>query len=201
MKGGENMLYNVTIQGTTEILLHKYTAASVSEPKTRKTTKDSLNYADEWIRGTYLNEKEQVVMPWTNLFACMFDGSKGYKKGKTAFTRIIYTSLILTTAEPLITIDGRPITIDMIRNNGWLSSVGAVIAGRRIDRIRTCLPAGWMIQFSIGTRPNNILSEEDIRTIIESAGITAGLGDWRPSAPKKPGPYGQFRLFAFKEVK
>lgn len=196
------MTYNVTIKGTNVMLLHKYSAASVSEPKTRLTTgKDALNYADEWIKGTYLNSKGQVVMPWTNIFACLFDGSKGFKKGKTFFTRIIYTSLAIADLEPLVLIDGKPITIEMIRDNGWIHASGAVISGRRIDRVRTAIPAGYEISFGILTKPNNILSSDDIKTILENAGLQAGLGDWRPSAPKKPGPYGTFEVISFKEVK
>ena len=196
------MQYNVVIKGTSTLLLHKYTAASVSEPKTRLTTgKDSANYADEWIKGTYLNKEGQVVMPWDNIFACMFDGSKGYKKGKTAFTRIIYTSLAIADLEPLITIDSEPITIEMIRNNDWLHAKGAVVTGRRIDRVRTAIPEGWEVNFSIVTKPNNVLSTEDIKAILDNAGTQAGLGDWRPSAPKKPGPYGTFEVTSFEEVK
>jgi len=196
------MQYNVIIKGTNTLLLHKYAAASVSEPKTRLTTgKDSINYTDEWIKGTYLNNKGQVVLPWTNIFACLFDGSKGYKKGKTSFTRIIYTSLAILDSEPLILIDGKPITVDMIRENDWLFTSGAVVTGRRIDRIRTAIPAGYEISFGIATKPNNILSESDIKTILVNAGLQAGLGDWRPSAPKKPGPYGTFEVISFKEVK
>jgi hypothetical protein len=33
-----------------------------------------------------------------------------------------------------------------------------------------------------------------VKEIVEKAGKKAGLGDWRPSAPKKPGPYGTFEL-------
>ena len=195
------MHYNVKVKGANAVLLHKYSAASVSEPKTRLTTgKDSVNYADEWIKGTYLNLEGQVIMPWTNIFACMFDGSKGFKKGKTAFTRIIYTSLALTDLEPLVLFNGKPITIQMIKENDWLNSTGAVVTGRRIDRIRTAIPEGYEISFGISTKPNNVLSSEDIRTILDNAGLQAGLGDWRPSAPKKPGPYGTFEVISFEEV-
>lgn len=36
--------------------------------------------------------------------------------------------------------------------------------------------------------------------IFEMAGNVVGLGDWRPSAPKKPGPYGRFSA-TIKEIK
>ena len=190
------MQYNVTIKGTHTMLLHKYTPATVSEPKTRVNRgKDSANYADD------LNKEGQVIMPWDNIFACLFDGSKGMKKGKTAVTRIVYTSLAITDLEPLVLVEEKPVTIDLIRENDWLYSKGAVISGRRIDRVRTAIPEGWELSFGIVTKPNNILSTEDIQTIVENAGLYAGLGDWRPSAPKKPGPYGTFEVIKFEEVR
>jgi len=195
------MQYNVTIKGTHTLLLHKYTAATASNPKVRlTTTKDSANYADEWVKTTYLNKEGQVIMPWTNLFACMFEGSKGMKIGKTAVTRIVYTSLAITTQEPLITLDKEPITIDMIKENDWLHTSGVVITGRRIDRVRAAVPAGYEISFGIKPKVNNRLTTEDIGAILDNAGQNAGLGDWRPSAPKKPGPYGTFEVIKFEEV-
>lgn len=196
------MQYNVTIKGTHTLLLHKYTPASVSGPAIRVNRgNDSVNFAEEWVTSTYLNKDGQVVMPWTNIFACLFDGSKGMKKGKTAITRIVYTSLAITDPEPLVTIDGKPITLEMIKENDWLNYSGAVISGRRIDRIRSAIPTGYEITFGIVTKPNNILTTEDIKAILENAGIQAGLGDWRPSSPKKPGPYGTFEVASFTEVK
>lgn len=194
--------YNVKIRGTNTMLLHKYTPASVAEPKLRVNRgNDAANYAEEWVKATYLNKDGQVVMPWTNIFACLFDGSKGMKKGKTFITRIIYTSLLLTDQEPLVLFDNKPITIEMIKENDWLHATGAVISGRRIDRIRTAIPEGYEISFGIATKPNNTLTSEDIESIITNAGIQAGLGDWRPSSPKKPGPYGTFEVISFEEVK
>ena len=196
------MQIEVTIKGTATLLLHKYTVASVSEPAIRITRgKDSANYADEWRKGTYTNGKGQVIMPWQNIFACLFDGSKGMKQGKTAITRIVYTSLVVADPEPLVLYDKNPITLDMIEKNDWLNYSGAVVSGRRIDRVRTAIPEGWEITFPILTKPNNRLSSSEIKNIVENAGIQAGLGDWRPSAPRKPGPYGTFEVVRFEEVK
>lgn len=195
------MNIEVTIKGTNAILLHKYTTATVSDPKSRITTKDSANYADEWIKGTYLNNEDQVVMPWTNLAACLFDGAKGMKKGKTALTRVVYTSLAIAEPESLLLYNGKPITIEDIRKNNWLHICGAVISGRRIDRVRTMIPSGWEITFPILVKEEGTLTLGDIKSILDNAGLRAGLGDWRPSSPKKPGPYGVFTVVSFKEMK
>lgn len=202
--------YNIQLRGTNAILLHKYTTATVSEPGSRITTKDSANYVDEWVKGTYFNKEGQVVIPWKNLMACLFDGAKGMKKGKTALTRVVYTSLMVQSPEIVLLFDGKPITKEDILKNDWLDTCGAVISGRRVDRTRTMIPGSpkvpgvdeksWELNFEIITK-DEILSKEDIQKIIERAGLAAGLGDWRPSSPKKPGSYGTFELVSLEEVR
>ena len=40
------------------------------------------------------------------------------------------------------------------------------------------------------------ITAEVLSQILEQAGIYCGLGDWRPSSPSKPGPWGRFRATA-----
>ena len=196
------MQVNVTIRGLQPLLLHKYTVASVSDPKARMVkTRDSTTFADEWRKGTYVDEGKFLIMPSVNILACLFDGAKGMKIGKKAVTRSVYTSLVVSPIQPRIlwSEDGKKyeeIHIDSIPDRQWLHASGAVISGRRIDRIRTQVPPGWIISFQILTK-DDALSHDDIKTIVESAGKFAGLGDWRPSSPKKPGPYGVFDIAEF----
>lgn len=192
------MQIDTTIKGTNAILLHKYTTASVSTPPTRIVRgTDSKNYADEWVKGTYLNTDGFVVMPAINIMACMFNGAKGMKKGKTPLTRLVYTSFQVQPFEPILNYDNKPITLEDIEKNDWLNVCGVVIQGRRVDRTRTEIPLGWEINFQIITKDESLTSK-DIRMILENAGTVAGLGDWRPSSPKKPGPYGTFQVVKFE---
>jgi len=191
---------SVTIKGTNQILLHKYTVATVSEPKSRLTRgKDSSNFSDEWKKGTYIGAKGIVVMPAANILACLYDGAKGMKKGKTALTRLVYTSLVVSPFEAEILHEGKTLTLADIEENDLRHYSGAVVTGRRIDRIRTCLPIGWEIVFGITTK-NEDLSFEDIKAIVDNAGKSAGLGDWRPSSPKKPGSNGTFEIVGFEKT-
>jgi hypothetical protein len=182
---------NITIRGTNAILLHKYTVSTISKGPGIKGPKE--DYSTEWKKSTYLNDKGQVVMPWQNIMASIYDGCKGEKDGKTFLTRVVNTSLEVITLEPLITIDDKPITLDLIEKNDWIYVSGAVVAGRRVDRSRTMLPSGWKITFEIKLK-DKFFDEEAVKEIVQKAGIKAGLGDWRPSAPKKPGPYGTYEV-------
>jgi hypothetical protein len=192
--------YEVTIEGTNFLLLHKYLVASVKNPKPRKGLRDSTNFLDEWEKTTYINENGYVVMPSANIMACIFDGAKGIKIGKKSLSRIIYTSMVVKPFEPEILISNgtelKPITLEDIKNKDWLHMVGAVIGRSRVDRVRTCLPIGWRISFQLVVK-DNTLTKEDIKDILDNAGENAGIGDWRPSAPKKPGAYGTFKVIDF----
>jgi len=193
------MQYRVKIKGNQPLLLHKYTVATVSEVPTRKTF--GLSYTDEWVKGTYGNEAGEVVIPAANIKASIYDGSKGQKKGKVALSRIVNSTLIISPFEPPIKckIDGKlkEITLEDIKANDWIYVCGAVVTGRRVDRSRTQLPIGWELEFEVMTK-NDDLTKEDIKALLVSAGESAGIGDWRPSAPKKPGIFGTFNVVTFE---
>lgn len=195
MKGGEKYMIKVTIKGTNNILLHKYTVTS-TKPGPRSQI---ANYSDEWKKGTYLDmDNKYVILPWQNLMASIFDGCKGERLGKLYLTRLVHTSLrVLEDSHFLI--KGKKITLQDIEDNDWIYLTGAVITGRRIDRSRTMLPKGWEATFMLWNKEPFDL--DLTKRIIETAGERAGIGDWRPSAPKKPGPYGTFEVVDMAESK
>lgn len=187
------MKYTVKIVGTQPILLHKYVVNSIKTAKARTVKlQDSSNFSEEWKAGTYLNDNGFVVMPSLNIKACLFEGGKAVKIGKKSAARTVNSELVVNPFEPLMKVGGKTITLEDIENNDWLNVAGAVISGRRVDRIRTQLPAGWTIEFDLLTK-SNAFNEDDLRLILENAG-QSGLGDWRPSAPKKPGVFGVFEV-------
>lgn len=189
-------MVNVTIRGTSELLLHRYAPDTVSNPKTRNTV--VADYSDEWVKGTYFtdsNDKGNVILPWQNIMASIFDGAKGERMGKIYLTRVVHTSLKVLTPENEILINGEPVTKEMIENKGWLHFSGAVVSGRRVDRTRTKLPTGWECSFDFNY--SEPFKSQTARAMIENAGSRAGIGDWRPSSPKKPGPYGTFEVIKF----
>jgi len=138
-------------------------------------------------------------MPTMNILACLFNGSKGIKKGKYFMSRLIYPSILIDSFEAEIKVNNAKITLDDVEKNGWTSTVGAVVLGRRIDRTRTTLPSGWTIEFNLSLI-NEQLTKQDIFDILKNAGFVAGLGDSRPSSPRKPGPYGRFEIQTFESI-
>ena len=57
-------------------------------------------------------------------------------------------------------------------------------------RIRPIHGAGWSISGTIAVTDDSLTPH--IETLWELAGRHVGIGDWRPSSPSSPGPYGCF---------
>ena len=64
---------------------------------------------------------------------------------------------------------------------------------------RSHIPVGWEAEFTIEII-NDLFSLVDLEQVTTAAGMYAGLMDQRPSAPKKPGPYGRFEIAKFETV-
>ncbi len=190
-------IFNVRIVGLSPILFHKYTPKT--DPARLVQGSDAVNYADEWKESVYL-EKDNVVIPSVNIMACIFNGAKGVRKGKHFLTRLVYTSFSVEPFKIEVTVAGKTINLKRIEKEDWIDVTGAKVRGNMVDRARVCLPVGWTLNFTLTNR-NEQLTAKDVKALIDNAGEKAGLGDWRPSAPKKPGPYGRFVVEKFDKVK
>lgn len=56
----------------------------------------------------------------------------------------------------------------------------------------------WAVSGSVTVFDESI-TESVLQNILDMAGMYCGLGDWRPSAPSKPGPWGRFTAIITKE--
>lgn len=52
---------------------------------------------------------------------------------------------------------------------------------------------GWSCEMYIEFDENQITADQIIN-LVNQAGFTSGVGDWRPSAPKTPGNHGMFEV-------
>ena len=65
-------------------------------------------------------------------------------------------------------------------------AVGALRLGTFIKYIPYPVTVGFTAGIAV------IIFASQLRELFGLAGMKAGLGDWRPGAPSKPGPYGKF---------
>lgn len=50
----------------------------------------------------------------------------------------------------------------------------------------------WQVEGTV-TVLDETITRTVLQNILDMAGVYCGLGDWRPSSPSKPGPWGRFR--------
>lgn len=191
--------YEVTIEGLSPLNLEKYALGTISNGKgIRDVTKK--NFKEDWVKKTYLNDEGYVIYPATNIQCCMLNGGKKLKKGKSSYASYVFPYLMLMPFEPCVKVNEKMITIDDIREKGWTNVYrGVTTTGVSHDGERTCLPVGWTIDFQIINTCED-LSEEEIKGVLEKAGLVAGIGGQRPSSPRKPGSFGRFQVTKFEEV-
>jgi hypothetical protein len=181
------------IVGTHPILLHKCVLS-----KANAQTGPDPDYSDEWRKTTYLDQGgEFVVIHSMMLEAMLRVSSKGHKLGKFFMSKLVPAGVEVNEFEtPLLSPESKKITLQDIENKEWLFTTPVALRGKRVLRTRTCVPPGWTLKFSMSIT-DSILTPKSMEDLVARSGYAAGIGDWRPSAPK-PGKFGQFQLTSFR---
>lgn len=207
--------YKFQLTGITSLLLHHNNIVARDEMEAkRKRMKggkagDDRSPPETWKGYLYVSEETgNVCMPTENLLACILAGGVKVKVGgketlkthsqRVAFDRLDYDLLVngKTIAEKDIAkISGEFAEhYSSAQDLGFRLQVKPVTVGTsKHIRVRPMF-SNWSISggFAIEDDDANILSLSSLRDLFNASGRLAGLGDWRPSSPKKPGQYGRF---------
>ena len=68
----------------------------------------------------------------------------------------------------------------------------AAVAQSKHVRVRPRFAPGWQASGEVQVIDETIIDSDTLAGIFDYCGDFVGLGDWRPSSPKKPGPHGRF---------
>ena len=167
---------SVRIRGTAALLVHRFIIENSVEAKRRDQQYDVKEDAE---KALYSNGNGCFV-PSTWLEACLREASKSFKgKGRSSMKSTIVSSIFVTPEEiPLgkmtyDEIDIRPV----------------VIQKNRIARARPRFNT-WNIGFEIEFDETKV-RRETLRQILEEAGKSTGIGDYRPK-------FGRFEIIGFE---
>ena len=173
---------------------------------------DDRNPPWTWIGYLNVNpESGNICIPQMNLSACLRDGGKkvsSTRRGSMKSASV--TAFTITEANFDIKLhDGRYIShaeilamkdepfaaqIRLVEKLGLSLDVRrATLGTSKHVRVRPSFAAGWSITGTLSVEDES-LTHGALYDIFDAAGRLAGLGDWRPSAPKSPGPYGRFAV-------
>lgn len=125
-----------------------------------------------------------IFQPAEHIYQSMIKASTDFKfSGKKTFKDVVTSSLVVEPEEiPMISdkpyeIDTRPVVIQRARVLKWRPKFNQ-----------------WKLAFTITILDDTNISPANVKEILEKAGATKGIGDYRPR-------FGRFFVSSFKEIK
>ena len=169
---------------------------------------DDRTPAWRWIGNLY-HEKGRVVIPSDNLMTVLREGGKKVStgKGQQTFKAQTQSGIIIDQSAWILTSNGAEIPFEPIkgligendfeRHEELAMELGfelfvkrAKIGAAKHVRVRPRFDA-WSVSGSLTVLDESITGAT-LDSILLMAGTYCGIGDWRPSSPKSPGPFGKF---------
>lgn len=180
-----------------------------TDPTNKKHSVPGDDRSPAWTWQCYLyKDEEHLIMPSENVMAAIRYGAKKVLTGKKqeTFGRISQSGLLIPTAKcEFFGPNGKvPTTLlkeihdlpfgdqaNKVKKYGFeLFKKRCPIGNSKHVRVRAKFEQ-WQVKGQIEIL-DDLITVERLTTILELSGKYSGLGDWRPSAPKSPGPYGRF---------
>jgi hypothetical protein len=173
-----NKMVEVELKGTSPLLMHRYPLAPVEAI-------EKLPPQEQAELSAYRTPDGDLYVPGVALQRCLV-GAAAYSKGKgRASLQKPVAACVLVSPEYLLlngaayVLDSRPVVIPATK--------GRILRHRpRFD--------DWEIAARIEWDPT-LLTEEELRRVVDDAGSRVGLLDFRP---EKKGPYGRFMVTSWK---
>lgn len=210
--------YNITLTGESPLLLHRDNIqwgeamkkwTTDPDNKAKSVAGDDRTPAHRWIGCLYVSQGI-LVIDSDNLMTVLREGGAKCPagKGNKTFKRETQSGIVVNEIGWPIIVPGRSEIRfsqieDLTKEEDFdahckrAESLGfslfvkrARVNGSKHVRVRPRFDA-WAVSGSLTVLDDSITTEV-LQRILTHAGAYAGLGDWRPSSPKSPGPFGRF---------
>lgn len=210
--------YRVTLEGQSPLLLHANDLAWrgqlerwTADPENKRKSKagDDRTPAWKWVGHCY-HDGQHVGMPSDNLMTTLREGgAKVPVPGKKNLTykRQSQSGLVVNEllwaiqtpkgAVPWSAVSALVAEEDYAAHEAAAQGLGFELFAKSAKvgmsshvRVRPRFNQ-WAITGTI-TVFDETITRDVLQNILDMAGMYCGLGDWRPSAPSKPGPWGRF---------
>lgn len=212
------MRYRFELEGLTPLLMHKDDVELAD--KLMAWRKDSKNKnisvagddrSPPWTWVTYLyHDGNNIAFPVDNVIACLVKAAaRVVVKGQTTLKGFVGAGLPIAGQFLTFRVDGSQVPVRSIEeidpdeslpfteHKKAVESLGfelnikrAGVGSSKHVRVRPMF-TDWSATGEFDVRATKEITPSRLEEMWEIAG-TLGLGDWRPSAPKKPGVFGQF---------
>jgi len=191
---------DIEIIGSAPLLHHNFPLEALAGLQAGARRKSgAADYRMEW-RTTMYEADGHLYHPAAHLEGAMVKAAGGFriKGSKNRTYRDLFRAYIAVTPEQiplrydgvpiptpgaeLLTTPTRPLHVDIRR---------VVIARAAVARARLCVARGWSLRFTVACLDDQIRPEV-VRTVLEDAGISSGIGDFRPK-------FGRFTIISWAE--
>lgn len=184
----------VEIRGVTPLLIHKFTEDTEQAKSTRRVEVKQRDPREEATKNAYIAQDGTFYFNAFSIPSCMGGAGSNHKaRGSRKSLRFVVPSAVRMTTDTVtilngkgpakdFEVDSRPVTIPATK--------GRIMRHRpRFDQ--------WGAQFEMMVN-DDLLSVEMAHQLLNEAGQSIGIGDFRP---EKRGPFGTFRVTKFEEAK
>lgn len=184
----------IKIDGVTPLLCNRFTdeaQLAATSGSRSALTGDKGTPRERAEKKLYLGNDGNPMIPQPNLFRCIIDAGKFFKNGKSKVTTQ-KSSLIPSC------VDVHGVEIPIVTKDGWDVDTRAVripSTGGRILCHRPCFN-DWSLEFSVFL-DTDMMGAKLFREIVDAAGKSVGLGDFRPDCK---GPFGKFKVTRWEEI-
>jgi len=175
--------------------------------KSQSTPGDDRSPPWTWQTYWYLDDEGCMTIPSDNMLSCLcYAGGKIPLKKQETLKRLVASGIQMPSDFLEFRTNGEKVNVESFVNNRdeeftaqlkRAKEMGFDLDKRRVTvgtakhvRIRPKFK-NWTLSGEL-ILSSSEFTEDRLKQLFEIAGTAGGLGDWRPSAPKKPGRYGMF---------
>ncbi len=221
--------YRVTLTGETALLMHADNIAWADKMKEwskdgankkASVAGDDRTPAFRWL-GCLYHDGTHITIPSDNLMTVLREGGSKCPTGKGTgtFKRQTQSGIVVDQCDWPLLVRGKLVPIkelmaledlqgdqvELFKINEQTSQKygfelfvkRAGVSGKKHVRVRPRFNQ-WSCTGTV-TVFDQTITTSVLNDVLTFAGAFAGLGDWRPSSPMKPGPYGKFTA-ALEEI-
>jgi len=185
----------ITIRGTRPLLQHMFGPEALPLEKAERTGVAG-NDPEEWKRTCMVTKDGQLYVPGTYIFGVLRDAAKHTRKGKGSIQALVAATLQIEDERILLdrfVPEGGPTTDPTESVYIHVSGVRNPTTKARNVRYRLATAPGWIAECTIRW-DKTIVSREQMRAVLNDAGVLVGLGDGRSIG------YGRFETERFEEL-
>lgn len=190
---------SVRIKGTTPLLQHSFTKATLStlmEGANKKT--GAVDYSLEWMKTMYTKDG-MLVQPSSHIEGALVKAATSFKiKGKSNKTwRDAFRAYCYATPDMIPHIwEGHYVEapdaslLETPTENLSVSIMRVVVQRSAVARSRLQIAAGWELDFCLEIQDDQ-LRPDVVSEVLAESGRAVGIGDFRPK-------YGRFSVINFQ---